>query len=1770
MSVRRKSRREAQGRRVAKSRLRLEGLEPRLLLYHGPTLLPDGSVEVELDETFDQFGFQAAMFQAYEDQVDFSIFDTGASVVTFSATSQFFFQFFGSTGIPIKVPCGAAAEGVGGTLTGHVSEPGTIQADGLHVANLTFDAFGFPVFELMFDPATAAIVPGVQAFVGALIGDVAEGGCPLPASEELPTITGTPMLNPTLDNPNGLAVNIRPLGELLDFSDFPELNGLVLPVPDVRFQQPGLGVPDDPTCTQQNQDGTTRDICTDPVRVAMDFVGLDNHLNPGNSITESYNPVQNQVEVQNDATVLQDQVYLFDTGAQLSIISTEVAEAFGLDLDNPQTTISVQGAAGAVHDIPGFTIDRISIPLATGGNLTFSNVPIYVLDVAPGVLDGILGMNLFNNAAAMVYDPFHPAGPSLELTFFTEHLYGLFGSAVPESEPNNTASLATALGAGQYGVGSIAPAGDTDFWVRKDVNPGDLVFAYVDTQSSTTSTNSTLTVLADDGTPIEFDDNDGPGLSSVVAGAPVPQLGRVFFQVNEAGGGTISQYELYQEVVSPGDSAGETEGNNTTLDANPIKRTITTGSVAPGSGDVDFFSFVATTGSRIVVIMDNDPDGNSQTTHTVLSILDPDGNPLKLGDNSSGTDGNAAGAIVSAPTSGVYYIKVADGGAGADDDYRFVVQVLDGGDPLAGAVLMFNVLTAQAEAEATVDNCLTDILACDLSALLGSLDFLLSVTPVLAFAGSIGAGLLPVGFDNNSMTSSVQVFEEATDLLFNCLLDPNCDFDQLFQQLDALISQDLTPGSVQMINGGRLPAFDLADTIAPDVTLDAPDLTNDPTPTVTVQAQDGSGLQNGTPVALDVDLTGDGDFDDAGEKNYRSANLFNGTAQFDVTPALPEGTRRLRSRVSDAAGNEGTSSTQIVVVDLTAPTLADMPADQTVEMTSAAGAVVTYSPPTASDNLDPDPLVSCAPQSGSTFPLGTTTVTCTATDDAGNSRSATFKVTVYDPSPDTTPPVLQNMPANMTVEATSAAGAAATYTPPTATDNVDPDPTVNCLPASGLTFPIATTTVTCTATDDAGNFSSAMFTVTVRDTTAPTLTNMPTNRTVEATSAAGAVVTFSLPTATDLVDSDPTVDCTPASGSTFSLGITTVTCTATDDAANSSSAMFTITVQDTTAPTLTNMPANRTVEATRAAGAVVLFSLPTATDLVDPTPTVQCTPVSGSTFSLGSTTVICTATDDAANSSSATFTITVRDTIAPTLTNMPVNRTVEATSAAGAVETFSLPTATDLVDSTPTVNCSPISGSTFSLGSATVTCTATDDAGNSRSATFTVTVRDTTSPTLTVPSDIAVEATGPAGAVVSYSATATDLVDGSVSVSCLPASGNTFPISTTTVNCSSSDSRGNLASGNFKVTVRDTSPPTLTLPENITVEATGPAGAVVNYNATASDAVDGSVSVSCSLTSGSPFPITTTTVNCSASDSRGNAAMDSFEVTVRDTTRPVIAPHDDVTIETTEPAGAVVNYTSPTTSDAVDGAGVAICLPASGSTFPMVGTTVDCNATDAAGNKATPTTFTITVTPTPPRIEFSGGLLTILGTIQDDTIRLLKSGRGFLVQTNFGNLTIPTRRSLTSVVVQARGGSDFINLALLSSAQNAQLDGGSGDDSITAGGGNDVLLGGLGADQLTGNQGDNLLVGGGGSDRLLGSRGSDILIGGTLDESAGPIDLSATLAAWRAVRTPTAKRVAVQQLIDHLLDDIDADILTGGSGTDLFDAGLIDQITDRKPADLLP
>jgi hypothetical protein len=131
-----------------------------------------------------------------------------------------------------------------------------------------------------------------------------------------------------------------------------------------------------------------------------------------------------------------------------------------------------------------------------------------------------------------------------------------------------------------------------------------------------------------------------------------------------------------------------------------------------------------------------------------------------------------------------------------------------------------------------------------------------------------------------------------------------------------------------------------------------------------------------------------------------------------------------------------------------------------------------------------------------------------------------------------------------------------------------------------------------------------------------------------------------------------------------------------------------------------------------------------------------------------------------------------------------------------------------------------------------------------------------------------------------------------------------------------------------------------------------------------------------------PVPAATTpyTIHYSyPGDENFNPATAVSTLTVIDQTAPIIAPHPNVTVEATSAAGATVAYGLPATTDNLDPPGVAACVPAVGSTFPLGATVVTCNASDANHNNAVPTTFTVAVVdttgPAAPTLTVDHGVL---------------------------------------------------------------------------------------------------------------------------------------------------------------------------------------------------
>ncbi len=199
-----------------------------------------------------------------------------------------------------------------------------------------------------------------------------------------------------------------------------------------------------------------------------------------------------------------------------------------------------------------------------------------------------------------------------------------------------------------------------------------------------------------------------------------------------------------------------------------------------------------------------------------------------------------------------------------------------------------------------------------------------------------------------------------------------------------------------------------------------------------------------------------------------------------------------------------------------------------------------------------------------------------------------------------------------------------------------------------------------------------------------------------------------------------------ASGSTFPVGVTTNTYTASDIFGNSTSCSFSVTVTDNEAPTISGLPTALTVNNDPGmCSAVVTWTAPTITDNCSGTITTTQTHNSGDVFPVGNTVVSYTSSDGI-QASMATFTVTVVDAEAPVIGTCPGN-----ISACPGVVTFGpAPTATDNCSATVSQTAGPTSGSTLTAGTYTVTYTAIDPAGNSDNCSFTITVNP--NPTVTL------------------------------------------------------------------------------------------------------------------------------------------------------------------------------------------------------------------------------------------------------------------------------------------------------------------------------------------------------------------------------------------------------------------------------------------------------
>ena len=461
-----------------------------------------------------------------------------------------------------------------------------------------------------------------------------------------------------------------------------------------------------------------------------------------------------------------------------------------------------------------------------------------------------------------------------------------------------------------------------------------------------------------------------------------------------------------------------------------------------------------------------------------------------------------------------------------------------------------------------------------------------------------------------------------------------------------------------------------------------------------------------------------------------------------------------------------------------------------------------------------------------------------------------------------------------------------------ATDNCDNNPTVtlNEITIPGACAGSYTLIRTWTATDDCGNSSTGVQTISLGDNDAPVLVNIPADETINCGSSvpsAGAV------SATDNCDNNPTVTLNEITLPGACAGSYTLirTWTATDDCGNSSTGVQSISLGDNEAPQLVNIPANETL----ACGASVPSpGAVNATDNCDNNPVVTLNEMTLPGACAGSYTLIrtWTATDDCGNTSTAVQTVSVGDNEAPTLINVPQDETI---ACGASVPSPGAVNATDNCDNNPIVTLNEGTFPGACAGSYTLirTWIATDDCGNSSTAAQTVSVGDNDAPQFTgsLPADITASCNEVPGA---ETVQATDNCDAQVSISlsetimtnnCV---NNYFLMRTWTA----TDNCGNSSVHTQKITVEDNTPPELLgIPTDVFVDLNnGDEIPPVEQNIFANDDCDTNVSIefnTAQVDNGCGYTIVRT---WTATDNCGNKSTQTQNIFIQENLTVLIIP----------------------------------------------------------------------------------------------------------------------------------------------------------------------------------------------------------------------------------------------------------------------------------------
>ena len=760
-----------------------------------------------------------------------------------------------------------------------------------------------------------------------------------------------------------------------------------------------------------------------------------------------------------------------------------------------------------------------------------------------------------------------------------------------------------------------------------------------------------------------------------------------------------------------------------------------------------------------------------------------------------------------------------------------------------------------------------------------------------------------------------------------------------------VLSDNCTESSAITVFNTAPAAFQLGDTTVVWVATDEVGNTTVCTQIVTVEDDDAPTITCPQDVVVEVgtDCTFSGEVGaPVVVDNCSAPGLV--TVEDDAPLVFPLGETLVTWTATDQAGNVASCVQKVTAVDTTAPTIS-CPAETTVAAGEDCRFVGSFGLATAVDNCSQTADITVTHDAIEALALGTTLVTWMATDESGNSATCQQLVHVVD----STPPQV-TCAAEIEVSTNIGCTFIGTLLSPVVTDNCTAQGSIVISSDAASVLPVGATTVTWTATDEAGNMANCVQSVTVVDREAPTVT-CPAAVTVGTNAGCTYEGDIGLAVANDNCTPEVAIEITNDAPEGLPLGDTVVTWTATDSAGNAATCTQVVTVEDTIAPVI-DCPASVTLGTNEECGYRGSLGAPDVTD--NCAGDFEVSNDAPEVLPLGVNVVTWMARDVAGNASTCAQVVTVVDDDPPAIACPPpgfVNTNAGCTyvgevGQATAEDNCSLAASIEITNDAP---------AEFPLGVTVVTWVASDEAGNQASCTQEVTVMDDDPPLIACPAEITVGTDTECFYRGLFGApTVSDNCSDPATISVTHDASAQLPLGVNVVTWTATDESDNQSTCAQTVIVVDDDPPAISCPPralrqtNSGCDYTGEIGVPdVTDNCSAVENVV--------VINDAPefFPLGSTVVTWTATDEQGNSATCSQEVVVADDDAPQIECPPEVFFDINMGCSYVGSLGSlPSVTDNCTPAGSVLFSNDAPVAFPPGTTQVTWTATDEAGNFA--------------------------------------------------------------------------------------------------------------------------------------------------------------------------------------------------------------------------